>query len=151
MNLITIAKKYNISYFGDNFKEWFGKMEVKPSKVKLKTITLERDMLDKEILSELKPKEITLGDLFSNLKTADKMEWYIAYIRDKDGVLRAVVVFWDVDGWFVRAYSVGYPGGWFAGYRVFSCDFDTLTPCPSDPLFVWIEMSDGRKIKYVKE
>lgn len=127
-------KQFNISYLSGQFKEWFETMEVKPSKVKLKTKILKKDMLDKEILSELRPKEITLSDLFSNLKTADKKEWYIAYIRDKDSVLRAVLVYRIDDGWRVSAYSVEYPDRWVAGFRVFSCDFDTLAPCPSDTL-----------------
>ena len=46
----------------------------------------------------------------------------IFYVHDINGVLRAVDVCWDGDGWDVRAGSVEGPRGWDAGCRVFSCD-----------------------------
>jgi hypothetical protein len=44
----------------------------------------------------------------------------IFYINDYAGVLRAVRVSWDGDGWGVYASSVEDPHGWFDGYQVFS-------------------------------
>lgn len=46
----------------------------------------------------------------------------IFYIRNTDGVLRAVYVLWGGDGWDVHAYSVEDPFGWGAGSQVFSRD-----------------------------
>lgn len=122
-------KKLNISYLGNNFKDWFGNPEVEPNTKQLQTKTLERGMLDKEILAELKPMEITLDEFLGQLQYLDKSEWYIGYIRDRENVLRAVFVNWYGVGWDVDAYSVEDPREWDAGYRVFSRDsFATLTP-----------------------
>lgn len=44
----------------------------------------------------------------------------IFYIRDKNGVLRAVSVLWFDDGWYVPADSVVYTNEWRAERRVFS-------------------------------
>ncbi len=41
-------------------------------------------------------------------------------VGDQWFVLRAVRVFWHVDGWYVLAFSVEFPYGWYAGSRVFS-------------------------------
>ena len=102
---------------------------------------LERSMNDKEILSELRPTEISLGEIFHLLTTnANKKEWMIFYCKDISGVLRAVHVFWDDDGWFVYAFSVEYPYDWYGGHRVFSRNsFDSYNPdtqnlSPSVPL-----------------
>ena len=46
----------------------------------------------------------------------------IFYVRDTNGELRAVHVYWyaGYGDWRVHARSVGYPGAWDAGIRVFS-------------------------------
>ena len=46
----------------------------------------------------------------------------IFYVHDINGVLRAVRVRWYGRGWLVCACSVGFPDGWGAVCRVFSCD-----------------------------
>lgn len=42
------------------------------------------------------------------------------FVYDKNGVLRAVNVNWNDDGWNVNANSVENPNDWNAGNRVFS-------------------------------
>jgi len=112
----------NISYIGQNFKDWFEETEVSPEKISPEFKTLERNMNDKEILSELKPEEITLNELAYILEKnlLEKEGFCICYIRDSALVLRAVRVFWDGDGWHVNAVSVEDPYEWFAGHQVFS-------------------------------
>lgn len=120
---------YNISYIGDNFKKWFGEPKIKPNTKELFSIKLPHEMLDAEILTELKPTEITLNELVGQFEMMDKYEWYLAYIRNADGVLWAVPVHWYGDGWVVFAFRVGGGCRWFGvgGSRVFSRkSFDTL-------------------------
>ena len=128
-------KQFNILYLGSNFKEWFSDVEVSPDTKKLSTIKLPRSMNDKEILRELKPSEITLDEFIGQLGFLDKSERCLGYIKDKNGILRAVRVFWYDDGWRVLAYSVEDPSEWGSDDRVFSCDsFDTQTLGSSDTL-----------------
>jgi hypothetical protein len=54
------------------------------------------------------------GDLLTDIRAN------IFYIRNIQGVLRAVGVHWCGGGWVVRAYSTSDPDGWVAGRRVFS-------------------------------
>lgn len=135
--------KNNIVWIGDNFKSWFGDMEVKEEKAKLYTTELKGDMLDSEILNELKPTECKLGDILTAMKENKLLtNGYanIFYIKDKNGVLCAVDVHWCGDGWSVYADSVSYPNGWRGGRRVFSLSsFDSLTLSPSEALEKAIE------------
>ena len=130
---MKLSKMKNISYIGTNFKEWFGDPEIKPKKVKLYTKELPRNMTDKEILDELKPTGIALNELMGQLNVIDKSKWYLAYIRDKKNVLRAVLVRWGGGGWNVHANSVKGPGRWSAVSRVFSRQFSEPLS-PSDTL-----------------
>ena len=135
---MTITKQFTkiTSYMGNNFKELFGDMKYIPKKSKLYSKKLEKDMLDREILNEFKPTELTLGEVFNYLSEAKKENWMIFYCKDNTGVLRAVDVSWDHGGWYVFAYSVGRPFRWLAGRQAFSRNsFDTLplnnlTRCP---------------------
>lgn len=124
------------SYQSSRFKEWFGEMKFEKSTTKLYSMKLPRYMTDQEILEELKPTEVSLGNIFFTLQNASKKDWMIFFVRDINGVLRAVGVNWSGDGWSVGARSVGYADGWFAGCLVFSRNsFDTkMTLSPSDPL-----------------
>ena len=116
---------FNISYIGSNFEDNFGNIEVKPKKIELIFKTLGKDMLDKEILEEFKPEEITLDELAYVIKNnlLDKNGYFICYVRDTTGVLWAVECRWNVDGWVVGADSVEDPGRWDADNRVFSRNF----------------------------
>lgn len=120
------------SYQGDNFIKWFGDMEY-PKEVGIKLLSkkLPRSMNASEILVELKPTVVSIVDIYTTLESIDKSVWAIFYCNDVTGVLRAVRVYWDGGGWDVGAYSIGSPGGWRAGYRVFSRNsFDSLNSEP---------------------
>lgn len=133
--------KNKIVWIGSNFQEWFGGVKAKPKKVKLFTKILPRSMNDQEILSEFKPQECSLDDVAYAMENSKKMlrNSYanIFYIKDQNGVLRAVYAYWDDDGWGVFAIPVGHPGRWFRGSQVFSRNsFETLdkTLRPSETL-----------------
>ena len=121
------------SYQSPSFIEWFGDMEYEEKVSKLYSKSLERNMSDNEILSKLKPTELTLGEVFDYLKNkADKKNsQFIFYCRNIAGMLRAVHVDWYDDGWYVYADSVEDPSGWDGGYQVFSRNpFDTTPVQP---------------------
>lgn len=134
--------KNNITYINLNFKEWFGDMTFTKSKKFTPLISkkLHRNMNDKEILGELKPEKVSLADVSDTIQTLDRAVWALFYVKDVNGVLRTVRVFWRGDGWHVFANSVGDIRAWYAGYRVFSRNFldavkdSTLTPCLPDTL-----------------
>ena len=113
--------KNNIVYLGDNFKTWFGGVEFEEEKTKpLHSMKLPRAMNDKEILSELKPTEVTLEEVYETLKNMDKKIWAIFYVRDKNDVLRTVSVYWYGGGWCVGAGSTDDTNEWSGGRQVFS-------------------------------
>ena len=129
--------KNNISYIGSNFKEWFGDMEFKETKPTFTITKLERDMVDKDIFSEIKPNECELGDVLYAIQNNiidKKLYGGIFYIKDNAGVLRAVYVRWDGVGWNVHTFSVENPVYWHDGLPVFSRNSGTLIPSPSDSL-----------------
>jgi hypothetical protein len=88
--------------------------------------------VDGPIINELGGEakaETTLSEMFSLMEKQKNGESgvllnngyaNIFYIRDQNGVLRAVGVDWDDGGWYVGAYSVEDPGGWRVGRQVFS-------------------------------
>ena len=96
----------------------------------LRYAKLTRSSLDAPILEELGDKaEASLSQMYALMaRQANGQEgvlltngWAnIFYVRDINGELRAVRVRWDGRGWFVDAYSVTYPNGWYDGNRVFS-------------------------------
>jgi hypothetical protein len=63
---------------------------------------------------------MTLGQLYAFLKQADKNHWFVFYICDKNGLLRAVCAGWSGYGWCVNACSVEDPRRWYGGDRVVS-------------------------------
>lgn len=123
----------NIASYQDNsFIKWFGDMEY-PKEVGIKLLSkkLPRSMNDSEILAELKPTVVSIVDIYTTLESKDKSVWAIFYCNDVTGVLRAVRVSWDGDGWCVFADSIGDPRGWDAGYQVFFRNsFDSLNSEP---------------------
>ncbi|OGH89435.1 MAG: hypothetical protein A2469_04530 [Candidatus Magasanikbacteria bacterium RIFOXYC2_FULL_40_16] len=121
-----------ISYVGDNFKEWFyGKEEEQPNanETVLRYHTLNRRSVDGPIIKELGGEDkvkVTLSHVAALMLEQSNGERGalltnsyadIFYVHDV-----AVNVYWLGFGWYVVAYSVGDPGGWNAGGRVFSCD-----------------------------
>jgi len=120
-----------IFYLNENFQAWFtGKIETPAVKTTLRYAELVEESLDAPILAELGDKaETTLDQVYALMERQPNGEegilltngWAnVFYIRDVNGALRAVSVFWHGDGWDVDAYSVGHPFGWRAGRRVFS-------------------------------
>jgi len=124
-----------ISYLGDNFKKWFlngeGKVEDMNS-TNLVSLVLETAVMNKEIIAKIGDEvkaETSLTEIYDLITKQPNGEkgvllnsgWAnIFYVRDQNGVLRMVHVFWSGDGWFVSAGSVDYPHRWRAGSRVFS-------------------------------
>lgn len=128
------------SYLGDNFKEWFdGKVEDLIGAQTLRYGKLNRSANDvplkegeQAIIPELGGEakaETTLTEVYDLMARQAKGQkgvlltngWAnIFYVRDKNGVLRAVIVDWIGGGWSVGAFSIGSPFRWLDGSRVFS-------------------------------
>jgi len=141
--------KVKISYLGDNFTEWFlsgsGKTEDPISEQTLRYHKLRKSSVGGPIITELGGEakaETTLSEMFSLMEKQKNGEsgpllnngwWNIFYIKDQNGVLRAVDVFWLGDGWGVSAYSVEYPIGWDGGRQVFSRNSVLESSEPSAP------------------
>ena len=122
-----------ISYLGDNFKPWFlEKIEEPVGASELRRHQLLRESIDGLIVAELGGEdkaETTLAEIHALMEKQGKGEAgplltngyvNIFYVRDAAGVLRALGVGWDGGGWDVSVDSVGGPGRWYAGRRVFS-------------------------------
>lgn len=142
------------SYLGDNFREWFlkgdGKIEdpIPASKLRygklLKGVTdLPQEPGEVTIIPELGGEaqaETTLSEMRDRM---GKQSWSgeggvlltngsanIFYIRDQNGVLRAVGVVWDDGGWGVDAGSVDSPNRWDDGCQVFSRNSELKSSVP---------------------
>lgn len=122
-----------ISRLGDNFWNWFlSKIEKPIPGTTLGYYELRKASKDNLIIAELGGEakaETTLAEMFTLMERQAKGEVgtlltdgrvNIFYIKDVRGLLRAVNVGWDGDGWGVDAYSCDYPSEWFAGHRVIS-------------------------------
>lgn len=144
-----IKAKVKISYLGDNFTSWFlsgsGKTEDPISEQTLRYHKLRKSSVDGPIIEELggeEKSETTLSEMFVLMEKQGKGEdgvllnngyVNIFYIRDQNGVLRAVSVDWDGDGWGVYAFSVEDPRTWYVGYQVFSRNSVLGSSEPSAP------------------
>jgi len=130
------SAEVKIAYVGDNFRSWLlNKVERAVPASVLSYHTLLQRSLDNTIIKELGGEakvEATLSALWQLLVFQRNGESGVLltngnanmfYIRDTDGVLRAVHVSRDGYGWDVDANSVAGPRGWDAGDRVFSCNF----------------------------
>ena len=122
-----------IGYWGDNFKKWFGgKVEESQAEVTLRRYQLKKWSRDLPIINELggeEEAETTLSAIHSLISRQTKGEAgtlltngyaSIFYVRDIDGVLRAVSVYWCGGGWDLNADALGNPSGWRGGIQVFS-------------------------------
>lgn len=127
--------KVKIAFIWDNFQDRFlDKIEEAVAEAEFAIRKLDKDLLDKEIRSELggaEWEETTLSQLWALLEKQGHgqpgdllVNSYanIFYIRDKDGELWAVSARWRAGGggWRVGAYGVDDPGRWGAGGRVVS-------------------------------
>lgn len=131
------------SYFGGNFKAWFlkgkGKIQSPFAGSTLRYGKLRRSATDKPqkpgaeaiipALGGEEKAETTITEVFHLMTMQAAGEegalltngWAnIFYVRDQEGVLRSVYVFWYDGGWVVRASSVEDPSVWDVGDRVFS-------------------------------
>lgn len=138
-----------ISYLGDNFTAWFlsgdSKTEDPIMEQTLRYHKLRQFSVDAPIITELGGEakaETALSEMFSLMEKQKHGEngvllnngWAnIFYIKDGAGVLRAVCVYWRGGGWGVGAGSVGDPGRWPGGYRVFSRNSVLESSEPLDP------------------
>lgn len=124
-------------YFGSNFENWIlGAMpeEIPAFQDQLFQVQLGRAMNDAQILAELgdsKPFEISefvaiIRELISKQLKGEAgvllNNGYanIFYVRDQNGVLRAVYVYWIDVGWYLNASSIESPRRWDGGHQVFS-------------------------------
>ena len=126
---VTTSKEYfegaGVKWMGKNFEAQFLGLEVlETSKVELAVRKLDQNSLDAPILTELGDKAETSPSQFRTFLAANResTEWFIFYLRGKDGNLWAVDANWFVDdaGWNVSAGSVGNRNPWSAGGRVLS-------------------------------
>jgi hypothetical protein len=117
---------------GDNFTSWFtGKVEENAPEGTLVPFALERNAYDREIIADLggeEKAEVTLTEVWRLMeRQANGQEgalltngWAnIFYVRDVNGVLRAVVVYWHDVGWRASADALG-DSRWYDDDLVFS-------------------------------
>lgn len=135
--------KVRITELDKGFKAWFlGKVEQPIVGNGVCIYRLNKNSLDTSVIMLLGGEakaETTLVEMFTLMEkqgsgqTGDLLTNSYAnifYIRDVDGVLRAVSCNWAVDGWYVEAYPLGNQYGWNTGRQVFSRNsltLDTLT------------------------
>lgn len=128
----ALRKKRKVYTWGD-FEKWFFGKKIEPiSKSELRHHKLRRGSADGPIIAELGGKEkaeTTLREMFVLMEMQANGEdgalltdgyANIFYIRDINGVLRAVDCHWSDGGWSLYASSVGRPIGWSTGGQVFS-------------------------------
>ena len=125
-----------ISYIGDNVKAWFlkgdGLIEAPMGESTLYYHKLERSSQDGPIIEALGGKDKAISTfaqihaLMTNQPNGEKgvllTNGYvnIFYLKDVNGVLRTVSVYWYVDDWHVYAFPVEYQLEWHDGSQVFS-------------------------------
>ncbi|MBI3442321.1 MAG: hypothetical protein HY007_00940 [Candidatus Sungbacteria bacterium] len=120
-----------IAYLSDRFREWFlGKIEEPMAETTLCYAKLLKSSVDGPILAELgEAQETALAQVYALMERQPNCESSalltngyanIFYVKDVNGILRAVCVISGGDGWYVVAYSVDVPSGWRDVSRVFS-------------------------------
>lgn len=89
---------------------------------------LQRRSLDAPIRIDLGDKhELSIGQFFNFLKTADRSKWYFCYSVGKDGWVKVVDAFWNHHGWHFSASSITSPDSWERAIRVVSRNSDPST------------------------
>ena len=132
-HFVVGSREVHISYVGDNFKRWFSdKTEEPASEQSLRHGLLRKSSVDGPIITELGGEgavETSLAQIWWLMKQQPHGEdgtlltngyANIFYVKDQNGGLRAVLVHWHDDGWYVLAHSVEYPDAWRDGLQVFS-------------------------------
>lgn len=123
------------SFFGVDLQSWFftskGKIENPLKEQELRFGELTTGVVHRLIIEELGGEakaETTLTEMFDQMSKQSKGEegnlltnnWAnIFYIRDINGVLRAVLVHWEND-WCIMAYSIEQQDSLYDEVRVFS-------------------------------
>ena len=128
--------KNNIAWVDQDFSDNFYDMEFEKGEKLTEVRTLSRIMTGQEILDELGPEPVTLGDVLATVQETDEKDWLGFFVKNKDGIIFAVFVFCYADdrGWHVLAYSVAHRYGWNAGRRVFSRNWSHGNSVASDPV-----------------
>lgn len=129
----TNAATVKISSLGSNFLRWFGdKVEDLIPETVLSCYKLKRSSADCPILGELggtEEAETTLSVIYALMQKQGhgqdgalltNGDSNVFYVRDINGVIRAVYVCWRGRGWSVSARKVGNPRRWYDGHLVFS-------------------------------
>ena len=97
----------NAAYMGSDFKDNLALMKAGDSPINLKVMILEKRMGAEEVVNELKPVAVNLGELVSTLKNDPRVlkngSENIFFIIDKNNVLKAVVAYYFEDGWHFGA------------------------------------------------
>ena len=152
-NLFNVKnKEVKFSWIDPDFIKWFGEMHVNFDKHTNRTLNyspltsqkLPRFMTSREILDELKPTEVSLGDIYETLKALDHSVLALFFVKDDSEVLRSVSARWSDDyvGWNVYANDASRSYQWGVVRQLFSRNShdpvklgssDTMT---SDPLTV---------------
>lgn len=126
---VTTSEEYfkeaGVVVAGSNFKAQFYGLEVPATEeAELAVRKLEETSVDAPILAELCDKaEISVSQFRAFLaENRGSSEWFIFYLKGKDGKVWAVSASWRVGlgGWRVFADSVSGPSRWFQGLRVVS-------------------------------
>ena len=129
----STSAKVKISGLGGNFTTWFledeGRVEAPITKTSIHSHRLKRASVDTLIIEEIGGEtkaETTLTAIYSMMKKQPRGKkgflltdgWAnIFYVRDKNGVLRAVSVDWNGDGWHVFGCRTDYTVAWGGGSR----------------------------------
>lgn len=125
----TTSEEYfaeaGVKLTGSNFENQFYGLEVAAtSEAELAVRKLKEDSHDAPIMAELGDKaEISVAHFADFLAShRGSKEWFIFYLRGKDGNPWAVDAGWFAafDGWYVDARSVKSLDGWSAGHQVVS-------------------------------
>ncbi len=118
-------KEAGVVWMNDNFKAKFFGLKVEArEQTEFAICKLEQDSLDAPILAELGDKaEMPVSQFKQFLSdNRESSEYFILYLRGKDGNLWAVSAYWltGYDGWRVSSSSVANPHRWLAGRQVVS-------------------------------
>lgn len=113
----------SIVQIGRNFSQWFLSMDLKPSVEPLYSKDIDMYMTSEQILKDLKPSEMSLGDIVRVLDDPQRLinnsRLNAFFIRDASGELRIVDVYWLMTGWCVCSRTIENTQRCIVG-RVFS-------------------------------
>ncbi len=113
-----------VDWLGENLKKHFlSKREDSVAAEELVTNNLLDGSKDPAIITALggeEKVEVSFGQFWEFLKTADQNLWYVAYIRSTDDVLWAVFARWRSGGLHVEAAPPDDPDYWYDGDRFLS-------------------------------